>query len=386
MTEIEKLKIEIQRLSTLVEKIQEIIEHEASKAAHIASLEEIQKAKEAIDDRFDKRTRTALLFSGFIVTALGILGWLGLPLILQKYIDTSALDKINDAKQEATKALSEITYALNETKKNPLIVLLTDYGSKSAYMGALKGVIYGVNHYARIETITSEIDSFDVFEASWKLWRGSRSFPSGTIFVAITNKGGLSGNPVVVKTKNGHIYIGYDNGCFDLVVQKYGFEAENAIASKNLTPPEFRDMFGVNDVFGRTAAKISMGYPPDSVGPVIIRYEDKLPGVVHILDSEIIKGTAMDIDRFGNVTTNITREELFRKWNLKFGDSIYVSLNKRSMIFPLRRFYGDNVPEGGLVAIFHEELLQLAFYGKKLAPYYQVTRGSFIQVRPIQIR
>ena len=47
-------------------------------------------------------------------------------------------------------------------RNNPLIVLQTDFGAKSPYMGALMGAIYRTNPYARIQVNTCEIDPFDV--------------------------------------------------------------------------------------------------------------------------------------------------------------------------------------------------------------------------------
>jgi S-adenosylmethionine hydrolase len=37
--------------------------------------------------------------------------------------------------------------------------------------------------------------------------------------------------PSVVFTKNGHIYIGHDNGCFDFVVENYGHKLTYRIAT-----------------------------------------------------------------------------------------------------------------------------------------------------------
>lgn len=88
--------------------------------------------------------------------------------------------------------LEQIQIARKATEGSPLIVLQTDYGNKGYYMGRLKGVIYNINPYARIDVITAEIADFDLINASWTLWRGSRFYPAGTIFVAITNPGGIT--------------------------------------------------------------------------------------------------------------------------------------------------------------------------------------------------
>ena len=53
--------------------------------------------------------------------------------------------------------------------QQPLVVLLTDFGEKDHYVGALKGAIYTANPSARIESITHEISKFDIVEGAYTL-------------------------------------------------------------------------------------------------------------------------------------------------------------------------------------------------------------------------
>ena len=84
--------------------------------------------------------------------------------------------------------------------------------------------------------------------------------------MAITNPGGLTTDLVLIRTKNDHIYIGHNNGTFDLVVKKYGLDAMYRIASPKLSPPIHEDLFGGVDTLGPTAAKIALGFSLEDVG------------------------------------------------------------------------------------------------------------------------
>ena len=378
MTESEKLKTDLHNLTETVQRISSEVERTSAQCAKVAALEEIQKVERTIEDRFDKRTKTAIMFVGLLATLFGLFSYFGLPLILKSMLTAATVESIEDAKLRATKALTEINVALSEVRKNRLIVLQTDYGSKSSYMGTLKGVINGINPSARLETITSEINSFDVFDAAWTLTRASRFFPGGTIFVVITNPGGVTSNPVVIETKNDHVYVGYDNGCFDFVVQQYGLKSYHSIANPQLNPSEFKDLFGGNDLFGPTAAKLSLGFPIDSVGRMAGGYLSKLPTPSYHIDSAKIIGTVMDIDRYGNATTNIPRFDL-QKLGIKLHSRITVSFGKGRMNMPFEITYG-HASVGSMVAIPYDDLLQLAINEGNFAKETGVSRGVQVTV------
>jgi hypothetical protein len=266
----------------------------------------------------------------------------------------------------------QLTAGASQIGAMPLIAIQTDYGSKSYYMGALMGVIYKRNPQARIQVITSEIDSFDRLDAAWTLWQASRHYPEGTIFVVITNPGGLTSSPpTVVTTKNGFIFVGHDNGCFDLVVQHYGHKASYPISSPDLSPTQFKD--GGLDYFGPTAAALSLGFPLEKVGPKTTEYIPKLPEVKHSVSADKIVGTIMAVDKFGNANTNILEEET-RVAELRYGESIDLTFGTTKLKIPFQDTY-SRVAIGQPVAIINDGQLQLAVREGSFADKFKVKRG-----------
>ena len=69
------------------------------------------------------------------------------------------------------------------------IALLTDFGTKDYFVGAMKGVILSINENAQIIDITHEIPSQDIQAASFMLRACYRDFPAKTIFVAVVDPG-----------------------------------------------------------------------------------------------------------------------------------------------------------------------------------------------------
>lgn len=385
MDDQENLIDEVHRISEELERITQTtqnLENAAASAARIATLEECQKAKDSIDEQIEKRFRSALILAGVLLAVLGSFGYLGLkttlPQIVEKSLNTSVQKEIEILKNEANEALNAIRIAQRVAKANPLITLQTDFGNTSAYMGALMGVIYSINPHARLQVITSEIGDFDVLHAAWTLWRASRFYPRGTIFVVITNPGGLISKPVVIITKNGHVYIGHDNGCFDFVVKHYGHKASYTIASPELSPVKFKGQFGGVDIFGPTAARLSLGFPLAKIGPPTKNYTPKLARVQHTIKEKKITGTVMEVDKFGNVTTNITELDL-EQIRLKIGMMTQVDFGVTHIEAPMKKTYG-HVSKGFPVVIMSEGLLQLAINEDSFAEHYGISRRSQVTI------
>jgi S-adenosylmethionine hydrolase len=267
--------------------------------------------------------------------------------------------------------------AIGSAGNIPLIAIQTDYGSKSYYMGALMGVIYKRNPQARVQVITSEIENFDRLDAAWTLWQASRYYPEGTIFVVITNPGGLTSSPpTVITTNNGFIFIGHDNGCFDLVVQHYGHKASYPISSPELSPTQFKD--GGLDYFGPTAAALSLGFSLEKVGPKSTNYSPKLPDIKHSVSADKIVGTVIAVDKFGNANTNISEEDI-KSIGLRNGEQIELVAGTAKIRVQYEDTY-SRVAVGQPVAIINDSQLQLAIREGNFAEKYKIKRGSVLTV------
>ncbi|NPA33095.1 MAG: SAM-dependent chlorinase/fluorinase, partial [Aquificae bacterium] len=102
------------------------------------------------------------------------------------------------------------------------VVLLTDFGEKDGFVGAMKGVILSKNPSAAIVDLSHEVSPFDVLEGALLLKSHYKYFPEGSVFVGVVDPGvGSERLPVVVETKS-YIFVGPMNGLFDLVLRKEG--------------------------------------------------------------------------------------------------------------------------------------------------------------------
>jgi S-adenosylmethionine hydrolase len=116
---------------------------------------------------------------------------------------------------------------------------------------------------------------------------------------------------VAVRTVDGRVFVGPDNGLLMLAADELGVDAAH-----ELTDPRFRlervsRTFHARDIFAPAAAYLANGVDPGELGPAV---EASALVRLHLPEPEVgraqIAATVLSIDRFGNVATNVRREHL----------------------------------------------------------------------------
>jgi len=98
-----------------------------------------------------------------------------------------------------------------------IIALITDFGTRDYYAGAMKGVILSINSRAQIIDITHEISPQIITSASFTLRACYVNFPKKTVFVAVVDPGvGSSRKAILVETED-YFFIAPDNGLLSFV-------------------------------------------------------------------------------------------------------------------------------------------------------------------------
>ena len=242
------------------------------------------------------------------------------------------------------------TAAAANAAPNGLIVLLTDYGMDSIYVGALKGAIYTKFPQARIDSITNAVPPFDITAGAYILAEACKEFPQGATFCCVVDPGvGTSRKRIVLETKQGQVFVGPDNGLLSLVAKRFGVAGVREIANPALwREGPVSQTFQGRDVFGPVAAAIARGTPLSEVGPKI-NYIVQLALEESRVDGDTIHGTVIRTDDYGNLITNITAADV-EKAGLKPNDVVEVVVGKAHFAAPLKSTYAD-VPEGTKVLV-----------------------------------
>src|SRR6202171_5716482 len=138
-------------------------------------------------------------------------------------------------------------------KPSGLVTLLTDFGLEDAYVGAMKGAILFVYPKASLVDVTHGVRPFAVLQGAFLLDSAWRSFPPGTVHVAVVDPGvGTERHAIAFKAAD-HYFVGPDNGLFTFLNDPISETVELA------TPPEAAPTFHGRDVLQPVAAKLAAG-------------------------------------------------------------------------------------------------------------------------------
>ncbi len=193
-----------------------------------------------------------------------------------------------------------------------IITLTTDFGLADPFVGIMKGVILGIAPNVRLVDVTHEIPSYDILEAAFLLDTAYRYFPPGTIHVIVVDPGVGSARRPIVAAANGHIFVTPDNGVLSFVLaaeSKAPPPAVYWITNNTLFLNAVSQTFHGRDIFAPVAAHLARGTPIESVGPRIADFTWKSPPKPSVRDGKLV-GKVLRIDKFGNIITNLRRQDL----------------------------------------------------------------------------
>lgn len=238
-----------------------------------------------------------------------------------------------------------------------MISLLTDFGTADYYVGAVKGAILSVNPSAVIVDITHEIPPQEVAAGAFTLLAAYKTFPAGTIHVAVVDPGvGSTRRPIIVSA-NEHFFVGPDNGLFTYIYDREPSHRTIHVTADRFFRPDPSTTFHGRDIFAPVAAALSNGVAVEEFGAEI-NDEVRLPSLETPL-------RIIHIDRFGNCVTNITRDR---------SPSEIVVKGRR--ISEFREFYGEGMGES-LFAIWGSAgFLEISVNGGSAAKVLGAKRGD----------
>lgn len=191
-----------------------------------------------------------------------------------------------------------------------IITLTTDFGYRDPFVGIMKGVIHGINPVAGIVDLTHGVAPQDVTGGALALAAAVDYFPAGTIHVAVVDPGVGGGRRPILAETDRACYIGPDNGLLSLAAGR-----QRLVRVVHLSNPEYHlrptsTTFHGRDVFAPAAAHLSSGVPPERLGDSVKGFESLTIPEPRRKDGGGLAGEVIYIDGFGNLTTNIRREDL----------------------------------------------------------------------------
>lgn len=263
---------------------------------------------------------------------------------------------------------------------SPIITLTTDFGDKDPFVGIMKGVILTINPRAVIIEINHEIAPQDVRGGAFTIFNSYRYFPKGTIHVVVIDPGvGSVRRPIAVKTSD-YIFVGPDNGVISWAIIENAPFVAHEIKNKDYMLKEVSTTFHGRDIFAPTAAHLSLQFKEfdeysfwESLG-----HEVKSPVLIPFPESKTIGyeiiGEILQIDRFGNLITNIRP-----KMSIKYFQVVIRGIDKIK-IDGLSKTY-DDANDGDLILLVGStNFLEIAKVGGNAAKGLEAKVGDEVRV------
>ncbi len=236
-------------------------------------------------------------------------------------------------------------------RAQPVLTMLTDWGLRDHYVGSFKGKILGIVPQVQIIDISHDVEKHNILHAAYMLRNSYLNFPDGSIhFIGLNGSSAQSSrqkqSPMLGVEYAGHLFIGRDSGIFSLI---FGQESPSKIYK--LLPDEISDRFELKSGIINILAALLQGENLDIFG-------EKQESVQQIFlpqaafDSNGIKAAIIFTDSFGNLMTNVRKDEFEMA---RMGRSVNILL--RRSFYRLNRINNsyEDAASGEMVAFFNED-------------------------------
>ena len=190
-----------------------------------------------------------------------------------------------------------------------IITLTTDFGEADPYVASMKGVILSINPDVKIVDITHQIPASSVREGALMIKEVYPYFPSGTVHLGVIDPGvGSKRRPIAIQADN-CFFVGPDNGLFWPAIERLKNLSIIHLTNKHYWMDKISSTFHGRDIFAPVSAYISRGIDPLLLGKKIddpATIENPLP----FKKNNDLVGEVIRVDNFGNLITNINKEQL----------------------------------------------------------------------------
>jgi S-adenosylmethionine hydrolase len=249
-----------------------------------------------------------------------------------------------------------------------VITLTTEWKPEDIYHGIIKGKLCSLCPGITIIDNAVSIPVFNISHASFVIRNTFNNYPKGTIhIICVHSEAGNKQDHLVVKAKD-HFFIGTDNGIFNLILNSDPDEVVRI---------DHRGCTDELEIFAKAAADLVSGKRMSDIGEPVSNISEHIP-LRATIDKNVIIGSIIFIDSYGNAISNITREVFNRVFEGR-NYRILIQSNKNYTDHIVERY--NDVPAGELLARFNSlDLLEISINGANVSELLSLTSGSVIRI------
>jgi S-adenosyl-L-methionine hydrolase (adenosine-forming) len=260
---------------------------------------------------------------------------------------------------------------IQEQSGMAVITLTTDWGNSDHYSGALKGEILTSFSKAVIVDISHQIRKFDQIHGSFVLKNVWSRFPQGSVHVAAICNQAKEPPFLLALSYEGHYFLGPDDGFFGLLFDDPPAE----IYCVNNSKGEKVLLTAAN--IGSSAAYLVNGGKINKMGERITEFRGSMT-LRPTLEDDVIKGSVIYVDSFGNLVTNITQATINRRANGRTFEIILRRIGETIKTISSDYFRAG---EGNLLALFNDAgYLEIAISHGSASSLLNMKYGDVVRI------
>jgi S-adenosylmethionine hydrolase len=227
----------------------------------------------------------------------------------------------------------------------PIITLTTDWGQRDYHTGALKGLLLNAIPECVIVDISHQVAQHNIQQAAYIFRNAYTRFPTDTVHIIGVSAYVNDVHDLLAIKKDNQYFIGMNDGFFSLVFGEQ--PPANMVAIKTDVPqkPGF-DLETITYV----ASHLISGNNVFELGNRPENYHHK-KDFQPVIEEDVIRGTVIYIDDFGNVVTNIDKV-LFEEQ--KRGRKFEIVTRKLSTSLDKISLRYHDMEAGSMIALFND--------------------------------
>jgi len=219
-----------------------------------------------------------------------------------------------------------------------MIVLFTDFGLAGPYTGQVHAVLHQRAPGVPVIQLFADAPAGQPQPAAYLLAAYAEWFAAGTVLLCVVDPGVGGARRGLIAEAAGRVYVGPDNGLFELVMRR---AASPCCWEIGWNPPALSASFHGRDLFAPVAARLALGEPPAALASPTVPerhpdWPDDLAEIVYI-------------DHYGNALTGLRGESLGPSARLGAGGQVVSHAPTFSAVPPGEAFWYVN--SNGLVEI-----------------------------------
>lgn len=262
--------------------------------------------------------------------------------------------------------------------QRPTITLTTDFGTNDHFVGVMKGVILDIVPEAQIVDICHSVQAFDVLDGALTISQAYSYFPNRTVHIVVVDPGvGTARRPIIASCDKYH-FVAPDNGVLSLVYAKESRMHVRHITADHYFLQPVSNTFHARDIFSPIAAYLAKEVDSLKFGDEVEEYVKFSAPKPKPVEANRLRAVVLKVDRFGNLITNITPQDVPALFAAEAKGFKIVVGNKE--ITEIRNAYAEGAPGEVMAILGSMGFLEIAANRGAAAQLTGAGKGSEVSI------